>query len=116
MSVLDELQHAATTVAERLGPATVVIGPDQVLTCAHNLRARTTQVTFADGRTPQGSVLGIDAEGDLVVLEVDTGDAPAIAWAATAPQQGQVVFGVARRDGLRVTFGLVSGMDRVFRG
>src|SRR5262249_20517561 len=128
MAALDELQTAARTVATRLGPATVSIGRDgrgsgvviaegQVLTCAHNLRDRTTQVTFADGRTAQGTVLGADVDGDLAVLEVDTAGATPTEWAPAAPSDGQVVFGAARgRQGLRVTFGLVSGTDRTFRG
>jgi serine protease Do len=126
-TLLDALSDAAVLVADRLGAATVSIGRDgrgsgiviadgQVLTCAHNLRDRTTQVTFADGRAVQGTVLGADVEGDLAVLEVDTGDAPAIEWAPAGPSAGQVVFGVARGQGLRVTFGLVSGVDRTFRG
>ncbi len=129
MSVLDELQQAAATVVERLGAATVAIGRDQrgsgvvigagqVLTCAHNLRDRTTEVTFADGGRAQAAVLGLDPDGDLAVLEVDTGDITPAEWAPPEPaaQPGQVVFGVARRDGLRVTFGLISGTDRTFRG
>ena len=129
MSVLDELQQAATTVVDRLGGATVAIGRDQrgsgmviaagqVLTCAHNLRDRTTEVTFADGGRAQATVLGLDADGDLAVLEVDTGAITPAAWAPAdvPPQPGQVVFGVARRDGLRVTFGLISGTERTFRG
>src|SRR5436853_2976948 len=127
MSAIEELQQAAATVAERLGPATVAIGRDHrgagivigsghVLTCAHNLRDRTTSVTFADGRVEQATVRGLDAEGDLVVLDVETGDSPTVEWAGEGVALGQVVFGVARRDGLRVTFGLVSGTDRTFRG
>src|SRR5262245_717898 len=127
MSALDELQQAAQTVASRLGSATVSIGRDgrgsgvviadgQVLTCAHNLRDRTTQVTFADGRTAQGQVLGADVEGDLAVLEVDTTGATVAEWAPAPPVDGQVVFGAARGQGLRVTFGLVSGTGRTFRG
>ncbi len=61
MSVVEELQTAAATVADRAGAATVAIGRDRrgtgivlaegkVLTNAHNLRDRTTEVTFADGR------------------------------------------------------------------
>jgi serine protease Do len=129
MTALDELQQAVATVAERLDAATVAIGRDrrgsgvviaagQVLTCAHNLHDRTTEVTFADGRQAQGEVLGIDTDGDLVVLQVDTADAVPADWApaaeATAP--GQAVFGVARAERLRVTFGLVSGTGRTFRG
>jgi S1-C subfamily serine protease len=127
MTALDELQDAARTVATRLGPATVSIGRDgrgsgvviadgQVLTCAHNLRDRTTQVTFPDGRADQASVLAADVEGDLAVLAVDTTGTTPAEWAPAPPSDGQVVFGVARGQGLRVTFGLVSGTDRTFRG
>ena len=127
MSALDELQQAAATVAERLDAATVAIGqdwrgsgmviaPNQVLTCAHNLRDRTTEVTFADGRQVQGTVLGVDADGDLVVLEVDTAGAAPVAWGSGTPAVGQAVFGVARAEGPRVTFGLVSSTGRTFRG
>ena len=127
MSALDELQDAARTVATNLGSAIVSLGRDgrgsgvviadgQVVTCAHNLRDRTTQVTFADGRTAQGEVLAADTDGDLAVLAVDTAGATPAQWAPAPPGDGQVVFGAARGQGLRVTFGLVSGTDRTFRG
>ena len=93
--MLDELQTAVATVTERIGAATVTIGRDrrgtgvvvadgQVLTNAHNLRDRTTQVTFADGRTAQAEVLGADPDGDLAVLAVDTTGAAAAEWSANA--------------------------------
>jgi serine protease Do len=128
MSVLEELQAAVGTVTERIGPATVTIGRDRrgagvvigdgrVLTNAHNLRDRTTQVTFADGRAAQAEVLGADSEGDLAVLAVDTAGVASAEWSAEEPVVGQAVFAAGRgRHGLRVTFGLVSGVDRVFRG
>jgi serine protease Do len=128
MTALEELQAAAATVAERTGAATVTIGRDGrgtgivladglVLTNAHNLRDRTTQVSFPDGRTAQGEVRGGDPEGDLVVLAVDTAGAAAAEWSDGAAALGQVVFAAARgRHGLRVTFGLVSGIGRSFRG
>ena len=128
MSVIEELQAAATTVADRIGTATVAIGRDrrgtgivladgQVLTNAHNLRDRTTEVTFPDGRTAQGEVLGTDPEGDLAVLAVDTSGATPPEWATSEAALGQVVFAAARgRHGLRVSFGLVSGTGRSFRG
>src|SRR5437660_1242867 len=103
MTALEELQEAAAAVRGRLGPATVAIGrdergsgiviaPGQVLTCAHNLRNHTTQVTFADGRAVQSAVRGADTDGDLVVLEVDTGDTSPITWSDPVPQAGQIVF------------------------
>jgi serine protease Do len=129
MTVLEELQAAVGTVAERIGPATVTIGRDRrgtgiviadgrVLTNAHNLRDRTTQVTFADGRATQAEVLGADADGDLAVLAVDTAGAAPVEWSTAAPAAGQVVFaaGRGRHGNLRVTFGSVSAVDRAFRG
>jgi serine protease Do len=95
-----------------------VVGDDRVLTNAHNLRDRTTEVTFADGRSVQGRVAGIDPDGDLVVLEVDTDGAPPLAWAGDAAEPGDVVFAVGRNGdgGPRITSGMVSGVERSFRG
>ncbi len=60
-----------------------------VATNAHNLRERTTAVTFADGRVLQGELAGADVEGDLAVLKVDTGDAPAVGLGG-ASEAGEV--------------------------
>jgi len=96
----------------------VVVADGFVLTNAHNLRDRTTEVTFADGRAVQAQVAGVDPDGDLVVLAVDTAGAPPLAWADVAAEPGDVVFAVARSadGGARVTHGLVSGVERAFRG
>src|SRR5205823_1110623 len=70
-------------------------------------------------RTAEGRVAGRDIDGDLAVIEVDTGEAPALPWAdGAAPGIGTPVFGLANPGGrgLRVTFGFVSGVDRSFRG
>lgn len=128
MAVLEELSTAARRVADRLGPATVAIGrggrgsglvvaPDRVLTNAHNLRDRTTTVTFADGRVAPATVVGLDSDGDLAVLGVDTADVPAVDWSPTLAATGDIVFGVGRAGGrFRVTFGLVTAADAAFRG
>jgi S1-C subfamily serine protease len=126
--VLDGLEQAAREVASTVLPSVVgigrnsrgsgvVVGPNRVLTNAHNLRDRTTQVTFADGRSAQGAVVGADTWGDLVVLEVDTAEAPSISWSDDAPNAGSVVFAAARGlRGERISFGIVSGTGRTFRG
>lgn len=128
MAALEELEAALATVSERIGSATVSIGRDdrgtgvviaegRVVTNTHNLRDRTTQVTFADGRTAQAEVTGVDADGDVAVLEVDTSGAGVAEWSDAELAAGRVVFAAARgRHGLRVTFGAVSGVDRGFRG
>lgn len=129
MSTLwNELEHAATRVADTAGPATVTIGrsgrgtgivvaPGRVLTNAHNLRDRTTQVAFADDRVQQATLLASDGDADLAILEVDTADIEALVWAEQVPGVGGAVFAVGRGGGeQRVTVGFVCGVDRSFRG
>lgn len=129
MDVLAEISAATAAVAERTGAAVVAIGrnsrgtgvviaPGRVLTNAHNLRDRTTQVTFADGRTAQASAAGVDVDGDLAVLDVDTGEVAPVEWGDAEVAVGTPVFGLARRGaaGLRTTFGTVSATDQAFRG
>ena len=93
MSAIDELQAAIQVVATRVGPAVVGIGRHQrgsgvvvadgrVLTNAHNVRGEQVTVTFADGRSTAGRLAGIDVDGDLAVIEVDTAGATPLAWGA----------------------------------
>ena len=128
MSVLAEIAAATRAAHAVAAPATVAIGrhargagvvvaPDRVLTSAHNLRDRTTQVTFADGTHAQAALVGSDADHDVVVLEVPTGDATPLTWADAPPQPGDAVFALARTaGGDRITAGSVSGVGRSFRG
>lgn len=88
-----------------------------VVTNAHNLRDQTTEVRFADGRAVQARALGIDADGDLAALAVDTADAPPLTWAGEPVRLGDRVFSVVRLgNGTRVTAGAVSSTERSFRG
>ena len=130
MSALDELSQALTSVSSAIAPSVVgigsrlrgsgvVIADGQVLTNAHNVRGDEVTVTFAGGRTATGTVAGIDVDGDLAVIAVDTAGASAIAWSdGSGPAVGSVVFGAAATagGGARVTFGAVSGIERSFRG
>jgi serine protease Do len=129
MTTTEELQAAVRRVAERAGPSVVrigrhggrgcgvVVGAGQVLTNAHNLRDRTTLVTFADGRSVQSRATGVDVDNDLVVLAVDTAEAPALPWAEAPAELGATVYAVASiPDSHRVTVGTVSAVDRSFRG
>jgi serine protease Do len=130
MGALDELQEAATAVVGAIGPSVVrigrgggrgcgiVIGEGLVATNAHNLRGEETHVTFAGGREAVATVAAVDVDGDLAVLQVDTEGATPVPWATAAAETGQVVFVVTRSaaGGDRVSFGLVSGTERAFRG
>jgi serine protease Do len=117
-------------IAERIGPSVVgignrwrggsgvVISTNRVLTNAHNLHGDEVSVTFADGRTGDATPLGVDADGDLAVLEVETGDAPPLELGTDAPGVGTpvVALGNPNGHGARVTLGFVSGTGRSFRG
>jgi serine protease Do len=130
MTVLDEIGAGIARLAGEAGSSVVgigqrwgvgsgiVLGEGRVLTNAHNVRGSHVTVTFAGGRTAEGTVAGTDIDGDLAVIEVETGEVPALPWATDAPAVGTPVFGLANPGGrgLRVTFGFVSGVDRSFRG
>lgn len=131
MSESTELEEVAGRLAGSVSPAVVRIGRDggrgagivlaggAVLTSAHNLRGSEVTVTFADGRRVTGEVKGVDAEGDLAVIAVDTGPAPVIDWADSDPKLGQVVYAVGSVAGsgaTRVTAGTVSAVGVAFRG
>ena len=130
MTIFDEIQASIARLAEDAGPSVagigqrwgigsgIVLGEGRVLTNAHNVRGSQATVTFADGRTAEGTVTGHDLDGDLAVIEADTGQAAALPWATAAPAIGTPVFALANPGGrgLRVTFGTVSGIDRTFRG
>jgi serine protease Do len=131
MTILDEIGASIRQLAEGAGASVVgigqrwgagsgiVLGEGQVLTNAHNVRGDQVTVTFADGRTAEGSVAGHDIDSDLAVISVDTGEAPALPWASGASVEiGKPVFALANPGGrgLRVTSGFVSGIERTFRG
>jgi serine protease Do len=132
MGLLDELEEAINRLATEVGPAVVgigqrwgagsgvVIGEGKVLTNAHNLRGDQVTVTFADGREAEGSPAGVDMDGDLAVVSVDTGGASPIAWTSNGdgPGLGRAVFALSNPGGrgLRVSFGTVTGKERSFRG
>ena len=131
MTILDEIGTSIRQLAEGSGASVVgigrrwgtgsgiVLGKGQVLTNAHNVHGDQVTVTFAGGRTAEGSVAGRDIDGDLAVISVDTGETPALPWAGSAsPEIGKPVFALANPGGrgLRVTFGFISGIERSFRG
>jgi serine protease Do len=130
MSAIEELQSAIESVASAAGPSVVgigsrlrgsgvVIADGRVLTNAHNLRGRDVTVTFAGGRSTRGQIAGVDVDGDLAVINVDTAGAQPVAWGAgDALGVGAAVFGAAASPGggIRVTFGTISAVARAFRG
>src|SRR4029077_5948523 len=89
MSILDDLSSAIRSVHESAGAAVVgigqgirgsgvVIADGRVLTNAHNLRGDEVTVTSRDGRTERGTVRGVDPDGDLAVIDVNTTGASSV--------------------------------------
>ena len=126
---LDELAATVASVGTAAAPSVVrlgghrganglVMGPGQVLTNAHNVHRGSLTARFADGRTAEATIAGVDTDGDVAVLDVETGDLPALPWAEGSPVTiGMPVFAITGTDsGPRVTFGLVSAVARPFRG
>jgi serine protease Do len=130
MAVKDEIGRAMAEVAGRVGPSVVGIGSrrrgsgivvadGQVVTNAHNLRGDEVTVTFPGGRRVRGGVAGVDVDGDLAVIVVETGDAGPLDWVTgAAVGVGSLVFALAATSdgGVRITQGRVSAVERSFRG
>lgn len=131
MNALDSVHDTIRSTAERVGPSVVglgrgwglgsgvIIGSGQVLTSAHNLRREGVTVAFANGRRAPAEVAATDPDLDLAVLDVGTGDSPAIVWEpGERPGIGAPLLAVANPGGrgLRVTLGFVSSGERSFRG
>jgi serine protease Do len=129
MSFVEQSKDVAARVLDRAGASVVRIGragrgagivvaDGLVVTSAHNLRGSETTVAFADGRAVVGTAAGVDGEGDLAAISVDTGGAPAIEWGDPEVAVGTSVVALARPlgAGTRVTFGTVSAVARAFRG
>ena len=132
MSFAEELESAVSKLAAEIGPSVVGIGqrwglgsgiivaPGQILTNAHNVRGDEVNVTFSDGRTEKAQPKAADYDRDLAVIAVDTGEARPLEAAGGNGQlkMGSAVFALSNPGGrgLRVSFGLVSGTERSFRG
>lgn len=126
-SVLEELSEAITGLASTVAPSVVgvgaggsgvVVGAGLVVTNAHNLRRDEVMVTDHQGERRPATVAGVDPDGDLAVLSVDTGSAPALPWAERAPEPGEVVVALAHPGGrgVRVSVGVVSAVGVSFPG
>lgn len=129
-SIVSQLSEVARGVAATARPAVVrvdggwrpasgvVVADGTILTNAHNVHGDAVSVTFADGRTVEATVAGVDADGDLAVLRADTAGVAPLPFAPDGSADiGDVVFAVAAANGgTRLTLGLVSGVARAFRG
>jgi serine protease Do len=131
MAALNDLGREIAGVAESVGGSVVGIGnrwrggsgvvidTNRILTNAHNLHGDEITVSFADGRSADAKVLGVDTDGDLAVLDAPTEGIAPFAWgdgSAAGVGTPVVALGNPNGHGPRVTFGFVSGIGRSFRG
>ncbi|MEJ7751571.1 MAG: trypsin-like peptidase domain-containing protein, partial [Candidatus Limnocylindrales bacterium] len=126
MNMFADIPGTISGLAERHSPAVVrieggwrgasgvVVAAGQVMTNAHNVRDEEVHVTFHDGRTAKGTVVGVNPDGDLAVLTVDTAETEPIAWMeGDAVTVGTPVFALSSSgQGGRITFGFVSSVAR----
>ena len=126
-SALSEFQRALQSLAPPVLAATVRLGRDhrasgtviaanRVLTNAHAVRNKTIQVSFADGRVAQGSVAGVDADGDLAVITVDTAEIAPLPWAPTDDSLTTGSLVVAGHGRGAISLGMVTTTNASFAG
>ncbi len=126
-SAFDGISEEVEKVVGALSPSVVgvgtsgsgvVVGQGLVVTNAHNLRGEEVIVSFGDGRRVAAAIAGVDVDGDLAVVSVETGSAPAPRWGERAARLGEMVLALANPGGrgTRVGVGFVSAVDVVFRG
>jgi Do/DeqQ family serine protease len=99
-----------------LGSGVVVSAKGQVLTNLHVIDgADEIVVALTDGRQAVAKVLGVDADSDLAVLQVDLAQLPELALSALAPLRvGDVVLAIGNPFGVgqTTTMGIVSALGR----
>jgi serine protease DegQ len=105
-----------TQQATNLGSGVVVSAKGQVLTNLHVIDgADEIVVALTDGRQAVAKVLGVDADSDLAVLQVDLAQLPELALSTLAPLRvGDVVLAIGNPFGVgqTTTMGIVSALGR----
>ncbi len=105
-----------TQQATNLGSGVVVSAKGQVLTNLHVIDgADEIVVALTDGRQAVAKVLGVDADSDLAVLQVDLVQLPELALSTLAPMRvGDVVLAIGNPFGVgqTTTMGIVSALGR----
>ncbi|GAA6623140.1 HhoA/HhoB/HtrA family serine endopeptidase [Scytonema sp. NUACC26] len=103
-------------VERGIGSGFVINSNGQILTNAHVVDgADTVTVSFSDGRTVQGKVMGQDNVTDVAVVQVPSNNLPVVELANSQQvQPGQWAIAIGNPLGLQetVTVGVVSATDR----
>jgi S1-C subfamily serine protease len=103
-------------VVRGLGSGFIINANGQILTNAHVVNnADTVLVTFSDGRSVEGKVLGQDSVTDIAVVQIPGNNLPTVALAnSESVRPGQWAIAIGNPLGLTetVTVGVVSATDR----
>ncbi|MBD2771580.1 HhoA/HhoB/HtrA family serine endopeptidase [Iningainema tapete] len=102
-------------VARGVGSGFVINNNGQIITNAHVVNnADVVTVTFSNGRTLEGKVLGEDTINDVAVVQVPAKNLPTVELANSQVQPGQWAIAIGNPLGLQetVTVGVVSATDR----
>jgi serine protease Do len=96
----------------------VVVAQDRVAVLLHSLGEDRVEVVFADGRSEDAELAGVNRRHGVAVLELPTDGAPAVRWSQEQPSIGDSVFALANpgAGGLRATEGRVSAAPVSVRG
>jgi len=99
-----------------LGSGVVVSAKGHVLTNLHVIEeADEIVVALTDGRQAIAKVLGVDADSDLAVLQVEMSQLPVLGFASLdSPRIGDVVLAIGNPFGVgqTITMGIVSALGR----
>jgi S1-C subfamily serine protease len=99
-----------------IGSGFVISDNGEIITNAHVVnQADTVTVSFPDGRTFEGEVLGEDPVTDIAVVKVSADDLPTVELGNSQElQPGQWAIAIGNPLGLQetVTVGVISGIDR----
>jgi len=99
-----------------LGSGVVVSAKGHVLTNLHVIEgADEIVVALTDGRQAVAKVLGVDADSDLAVLQVEMSQLPVLGFASLDPPKiGDVVLAIGNPFGVgqTITMGIVSALGR----
>jgi Do/DeqQ family serine protease len=99
-----------------IGSGFVISSNGQILTNSHVVNnADTVTVSFSDGRTLEGKVLGEDPASDIAVVQVQANNLPTVALGRSEQvQPGQWAIAIGNPLGLQetVTVGVISATSR----
>jgi len=112
----DDLPQQQERVVRGVGSGFVIEADGKILTNAHVVaEADTVTVTFANGRTFEGKVLGSDPVTDIAVVQIPANNLPTVRLGNSEQvQPGQWAIAIGNPLGLdqTVTVGVISAINR----